>query len=911
MSSLNKNNVLSDALNWDGELLADIQNALKEKLREMDTNANGGVSSVSLSVNGSNQLVVEITRADGTKRAASYDVSNMIGGGGSVVMGRIVDGMFYPATRIEGGNAYADTPLANPDTGKLYIDMPHGDIYRYNPNLSDPWERMSKIAVDGTLSSTSNNPISNKAVTLALSNKLEARDIVGKADKLAGMLTPAQWPKVVILNVGNTIFQAQTGDVFFDAGILYLQTSSTENTPIGAPQEGTLYYCLADNHTYYWRGNSWHQAGGSGNGTVQSVSVNNGTPAQPDPSTGNVNLTVEAGAQGPKGDTGNVQVDGNGNVLIVNNLEDGGTGAAFSAEMGKRVAGREATDRQRIDEIVAILKKAVFTEGVSFATLDSLANGIDSISFNASSHKFTNLGDTFTLSVVTDPAGKTAQIQSWTSTNASVATVNNGVVTAVADGDATITATTTDGKVAVCKIEVETIVITGLTLSTNTLTLNGNGAAGNLVATTVPAGHESGVQWTSSDPTVATVNNGVVTAVANGQTTITASIGGQTATCQVTVTGVKQKFQVSLGTLSNVTVEDGDGNAIANGKEVLEDSSLTIVLKPYASHEITTASVTMGDVAQTLTDNQDGSKSVTLTVSGDIAVSASASFVEFDYAKAADVADIDSLGVWGNGNLETYGTLHLKSIPLDFGKFYILSGYDVTGLSNGYAFGLYKKTGSGEKDYAGIVIGTDTNKVYSTAEAAACSFYGYTTNDSKLVLTADGNKTYFFAVPPQSDFAQGIDKVYLLINTKTNNNDDVSNIDISVKEFSVQGDLVTDYGFGFDQGYLKRFGSTRKTKLFELEAGADYSYTGYVAQSDTAGMYCLALVAVIDGFFRSLTKAEVPDAPSFFNQGTYLTRMVGPQTGSFTAPSTPANVWFAAVLQYTGYSETRITLTKD
>ena len=40
-------------------------------------------------------------------------------------------------------------------------------------------------------------------------------------------------------------------------------------------------------------------------------------------------------AQGP---TGNVQVDGNGNVLIVNNLEDGGPGAALSAEMGKRLA---------------------------------------------------------------------------------------------------------------------------------------------------------------------------------------------------------------------------------------------------------------------------------------------------------------------------------------------------------------------------------------------------------------------------------------------------------------------------------------------------------------------------------------------------------------------------------------------
>ena len=42
-----------------------------------------------------------------------------------------------------------------------------------------------------------------------------------------------------------------------------------------------------------------------------------------------------ASLKGQQGEQGNVQVDGNGNVLIVNNLEDGGEGAALSAEMGK------------------------------------------------------------------------------------------------------------------------------------------------------------------------------------------------------------------------------------------------------------------------------------------------------------------------------------------------------------------------------------------------------------------------------------------------------------------------------------------------------------------------------------------------------------------------------------------------
>lgn len=60
-----------------------------------------------------------------------------------------------------------------------------------------------------------------------------------------------------------------------------------------------------------------------------------------------------------------------------------------------------------------------------------------------------------------------------------------------------------------------------------------------LVATVIPAG--SAVTWTSSDEDVATVADGVVTGVAAGTTTITASItvSGQTYTdtCSVSVTG--------------------------------------------------------------------------------------------------------------------------------------------------------------------------------------------------------------------------------------------------------------------------------------------------------------------------------------------------------------------------------------
>lgn len=275
-------------------------------------------------------------------------------------------------------------------------------------------------------------------------------------------------------------------------------------------------------------------------GKVKSVSVNNGTPAQPD-SNGNVNIEVQGGAQGPKGDKGDtVVVGGEQEFTIVNDTTTGGASDALSAEMGKRVAGREATDRQRIDAIVDILKKSVFTETVSFAALDALANATDSISLDKSSYGFVGISGTLTLTVTTDPAGKSV---TWASSNPSVATVNNGVVTPIAEGNTIISATTADGKVATCNVSVNAFVVNSVTISGNdlnngVLTSNGEtyGATHQLSAVTNPAG--GNISWNSNNESVATVNNGLVTIVGNGSATITASSGGKSASVTVNVSNL-------------------------------------------------------------------------------------------------------------------------------------------------------------------------------------------------------------------------------------------------------------------------------------------------------------------------------------------------------------------------------------
>ena len=122
----------------------------------------------------------------------------------------------------------------------------------------------------------------------------------------------------------------------------------------------------------------------------------------------------------------------------------------------------------------------------------------------------------------------------------SVAAVDdNGRVTAVADGTATVTVTTRDGGfTASCEVTVIQPV-TGVRLEPSHLSLYVGCTPATLTATVLPAGaSDKTVAWSSSDPSVADVDeNGSVTAVGEGsaEITVTTRDGGFTASCTVNV----------------------------------------------------------------------------------------------------------------------------------------------------------------------------------------------------------------------------------------------------------------------------------------------------------------------------------------------------------------------------------------
>lgn len=127
-------------------------------------------------------------------------------------------------------------------------------------------------------------------------------------------------------------------------------------------------------------------------------------------------------------------------------------------------------------------------------------------------------------------------VYQWRSTNPGVASVDrNGVVTANAEGVATIYASTYKGNTLSCTVTVQNN-IGRVTVNESRLYIEGIGGQAVLsarVAVENPAA--VALTWTSSNPAVATVDaNGMVTAVSEGQATITVTAStGRSDTCKV------------------------------------------------------------------------------------------------------------------------------------------------------------------------------------------------------------------------------------------------------------------------------------------------------------------------------------------------------------------------------------------
>lgn len=194
-------------------------------------------------------------------------------------------------------------------------------------------------------------------------------------------------------------------------------------------------------------------------------------------------------------------------------------------------------------------------------------------------------GQTTTLVATPKDAGGNAlngRSVTWNSSVPTVATVSQtGVVTAIAPGAATITATS-EGKSATAGVTVTAVPAASVTVTPAATTLI-QGATAPLSATVKDAAGNvlvgRAISWSTSAPGVATVSaTGVVTAIAAGNATITATSGSASGTANVTVT---------VAPVATVSVNPATATLIAG-----TTTTLTTTLKDASGNVLTGRTVT-------------------------------------------------------------------------------------------------------------------------------------------------------------------------------------------------------------------------------------------------------------------------------------------------------------------------------
>ena len=235
-----------------------------------------------------------------------------------------------------------------------------------------------------------------------------------------------------------------------------------------------------------------------------------------------------------------------------------------------RILGKAAGDATLT---VTVTDKAdkVFTATV---TITVKSQGVESIII--ADTLIVTVGNSESVEVSIYPENASNQEVIWEVTEgADVVSVENGLVTGLKEGTATIKVTSSDNSEvsATCTVTVINQAVESVSLNVSETTVS-VGKTETLVATINPENASNkNVSWSSDNTSVATVENGVVTGVAEGTATITVTTedGGYTATCTVTITPFTKNSKLTCGsselTSSNATfkIEDDELVTVDSG----------------------------------------------------------------------------------------------------------------------------------------------------------------------------------------------------------------------------------------------------------------------------------------------------------------------------------------------------------
>ena len=235
----------------------------------------------------------------------------------------------------------------------------------------------------------------------------------------------------------------------------------------------------------------------------------------------------------------------------------------------------------------------------------------------------------------------------WSTSDPSIATVDSaGKVTSVKIGTTTITAKV-GTHTASCEVNVA-VLIKSIALDKSALTLD-RGTSGQLAVSINPTDttEDKFITWTSSDPSVATVDSsGKVTSIQIGTTTITAKVGTHTASCNVNV----------IALIKNISLDKAEMN-LDKG----DSGQLTVVFDPADTTESKTVTWTSSNSAVatvsstgkvTASTTQVGESIITAKVGTHTATCKVTVGVKYTITTILDQRNIDSLSltIYSNGS---------------------------------------------------------------------------------------------------------------------------------------------------------------------------------------------------------------------------------------------------------------------
>ncbi|MCK9493654.1 MAG: Ig-like domain-containing protein, partial [Acholeplasmataceae bacterium] len=294
---------------------------------------------------------------------------------------------------------------------------------------------------------------------------------------------------------------------------------------------------------------------------------------------------------------------------------------------------------------VTITAKAGTKSTTHTITISDPVVDVDVESVTISGDSVGEIGDTITLTATVLPENATDKTVVWSSSDETLATVSNGVVTLLKVGAVTITARA--GEVE----DRHVITITDPIIAVESITISGETVGEvdeiiTLVATVLPENAtDKMVIWLSSDETLATVSDGVVTLLKAGNVTITAKNGEIETAHEITI-------NESVVLVESITI------AGENSGLVGDEITLTATVLPANATDKTIVWSSSDETFATVTDGV-----VTLLKAGNVTITASVGEVNKTHMISIEnpIVNVDSVTIEGDSVGEMGDTITLTA----------------------------------------------------------------------------------------------------------------------------------------------------------------------------------------------------------------------------------------------------------